>query len=92
MFICEACVAEGVRRLGSPHEGPAGSPGGELYRRSLLEGSPRLPVSEPSRGPECSFCGKRPDEVQGLVAGPEARICNECLALCEEILAEDGLS
>jgi hypothetical protein len=29
----------------------------------------------------CSFCGKRPDEVQGLagVLGRPARICNECI-------------
>jgi ClpX C4-type zinc finger len=35
----------------------------------------------------CSFCGKRPPEVQRMVAGPGAAyICESCLQLCNEIL------
>src|SRR6516225_927285 len=35
----------------------------------------------------CSFCGKRPPEVQRMVAGPGAAyICELCLQLCNEIL------
>jgi ATP-dependent protease Clp ATPase subunit len=37
---------------------------------------------------ECSFCGKRPDEVQRLIAGPTVYICDECIMLCVDILAE----
>ncbi|MFU0771660.1 MAG: ATP-dependent Clp protease ATP-binding subunit ClpX [Limosilactobacillus fermentum] len=41
----------------------------------------------------CSFCGKSQSEVQKIVAGPGVFICNECVALCQEIidreLAED---
>ncbi|MDQ7032158.1 MAG: ATP-dependent Clp protease ATP-binding subunit ClpX [Desulfonauticus sp.] len=37
----------------------------------------------------CSFCGKGQDEVERLIAGPNVYICNECVALCEEILAQD---
>jgi ClpX C4-type zinc finger len=36
----------------------------------------------------CSFCGKASDEVARLIAGPESAICNECVALCNDILAE----
>ncbi len=36
----------------------------------------------------CSFCGKRRDQVRKLIAGPGVRICDECVALCVEILAE----
>jgi hypothetical protein len=36
----------------------------------------------------CSFCGKQHTEVAKLIAGPTAMICNECVALCQEILAE----
>jgi ATP-dependent Clp protease ATP-binding subunit ClpX len=36
----------------------------------------------------CSFCGKRQDQVRKLVAGPGVWICNECVVLCVEILAE----
>jgi Clp amino terminal domain, pathogenicity island component/ClpX C4-type zinc finger len=37
----------------------------------------------------CDFCGKRADAVERLVAGPEALICDECLALCREIHEEE---
>ena len=39
--------------------------------------------------PSCSFCGKRHDEVGKLIAGPEVNICDECVQLCSEIVAED---
>ncbi|HVM31628.1 MAG TPA: ClpX C4-type zinc finger protein, partial [bacterium] len=37
----------------------------------------------------CSFCGKTQDEVKKLVAGPTVYICNECIALCNDILKEE---
>ena len=37
----------------------------------------------------CSFCGRTQDEVRKLIAGPGVYICDECVALCEDILAED---
>jgi ATP-dependent Clp protease ATP-binding subunit ClpX len=37
----------------------------------------------------CSFCGKRHDEVNKLIAGPDVNICDECVALCADIVAED---
>jgi hypothetical protein len=38
----------------------------------------------------CSFCGKRQDQVSKLIAGPTpaVAICNECVELCSEIVAE----
>jgi len=36
----------------------------------------------------CSFCGKPTTEVERLVAGPGVYICNECIALCNDILAQ----
>jgi ATP-dependent Clp protease ATP-binding subunit ClpX len=39
--------------------------------------------------PTCSFCGKRHDEVNKLIAGPDVNICDECVNLCSEIVAED---
>ena len=40
----------------------------------------------------CSFCGKRGTEVDKLIAGPTpaVAICNECVTLCAEIIAEEG--
>src|SRR6266853_1294829 len=37
----------------------------------------------------CSFCGKSKDSVRKFISGPSVYICNECSALCNEILAED---
>ena len=37
----------------------------------------------------CSFCGKSKDSVRKFISGPSVYICNECIALCNEILAED---
>ena len=38
--------------------------------------------------PLCAFCGKAQNEVKQLVAGPTIFICNECVALCRDIIAE----
>ncbi|HTB33908.1 MAG TPA: ATP-dependent Clp protease ATP-binding subunit ClpX [bacterium] len=38
---------------------------------------------------KCTFCNKPQDEVKKLVIGPAANICNECIALCSDILAEE---
>ncbi|ACL03159.1 ATP-dependent Clp protease ATP-binding subunit ClpX [Desulfatibacillum aliphaticivorans] len=37
----------------------------------------------------CSFCGKNQDEVKKLIAGPAVYICDECIELCNEIIAEE---
>ncbi len=37
----------------------------------------------------CSFCGKSKDSVRKFISGPSVYICNECVALCNEILAEE---
>lgn len=37
----------------------------------------------------CSFCGKSQREVKKLIAGPTVYICDECIELCNEIIAEE---
>lgn len=37
----------------------------------------------------CSFCGKNQNEVRKLIAGPSVYVCDECVALCNEIINED---
>jgi ATP-dependent Clp protease ATP-binding subunit ClpA len=37
----------------------------------------------------CSFCGKSQEQVKKLIAGPGVYICDECIDLCNEILAEE---
>ena len=34
----------------------------------------------------CSFCGKRQEQVNRIIAGPNVYICNECIDLCSSIL------
>ncbi len=41
------------------------------------------------QGPRCSFCGKSQNMVERLVAGPNVYICNECIALCNDILKDE---
>ncbi len=38
---------------------------------------------------KCSFCGKSQEQVRKLVAGPGVYICNECIELCNEIIADE---
>ena len=49
----------------------------------------------PSKGDDkskdlvCSFCGKGQEEVRKLIAGPTVYICDECIELCNDIIAEE---
>ncbi len=40
--------------------------------------------------PRCTFCGKTERQVRKLVAGPNASICDECIALCVDIISEES--
>lgn len=43
-----------------------------------------------SRDPvRCSFCGKSHKQVAKVIAGPGVYICNECITLCNDIIAEE---
>lgn len=44
---------------------------------------------EDQKGLKCSFCGKYQDQVKRLIAGPGVYICDECIELCNEIIAEE---
>ena len=37
----------------------------------------------------CSFCGKRQEQVNRIIAGPNVYICNECIDLCSSILRDE---
>ncbi|WP_311516300.1 ATP-dependent Clp protease ATP-binding subunit ClpX [uncultured Anaerococcus sp.] len=38
----------------------------------------------------CSFCGKDSSQVKRIIAGPNAYICNECVDLCKQIIAQES--
>ena len=47
------------------------------------------PPSDDPMNLSCSFCGKSQREVRKLIAGPTVYICDECIELCNDIIAED---
>lgn len=51
---------------------------------------PRAPLPPPASGFYCAYCGKAQEDVALLIAGPGPKlfICNECVDLCHEIVAE----
>ena len=53
------------------------------HPRNLPPGTGRLPALC------CSFCTKDKDSVTKLIAGPGVYICNECVGLCDLILADE---
>jgi hypothetical protein len=87
VFICEACVRAASELL------PKGDTLGAAlqYRPELPSGSDSVDdVAAAELAPHCSFCGKYPREVKAIVDGHTSRICDECLALCRDILDEQA--
>src|SRR5213076_3246124 len=63
-------------------------------RQGYLDGmanSPKIPVPGEDRLAtlSCSFCSKDKDAIAKLVAGPGVYICNECVDLCNLIIADE---
>ncbi len=50
----------------------------------------KTPIDDPANL-RCSFCGKSQREVRKLIAGPTVYICDECIELCNDIIAEDNV-
>lgn len=46
-------------------------------------------ISYNEDAPRCTFCGKSEHQVRKLVTGPSAAICDECIALCVDIISEE---
>ena len=46
-------------------------------------------MSEERKQLKCSFCGKSQEQVRKLIAGPNVYICDECVGLCTDIVAEE---
>jgi hypothetical protein len=51
----------------------------------------RYPPVEGGKTIYCSFCGKPQQDVLTIIAGPSVFICNECVGLCEGIVADAKL-
>jgi ATP-dependent Clp protease ATP-binding subunit ClpX len=71
-----------VTALGLPALGPATSIAGENFDVDRRRDDSNGNLS-------CSFCGKSQKEVKKLIAGPTVYICDECIGLCNDIIAEE---
>jgi kynureninase len=76
VYICDGCVGQAASALG-PGDGAA--TGTTAMTR----------LDSRARGQRCSFCGQPFYRVAGLAAARDARICTECIELCQEIFAEE---
>jgi predicted DNA-binding transcriptional regulator AlpA len=57
-----------------------------------LQGFAKRKPREAPPGPErCSFCGRSRTEIKKLIAGPGVYICDECVALCDELIGDEGV-
>jgi len=76
VYICDRCIG-GARAVMAGPGRTVGTPIATIAQ-----------VSEGSEGP-CSFCGKPRHQVAAVASAADARICDECLGLCDEILDEE---
>lgn len=77
VYICDGCIPTAM--------GVASGAGAEVTDRPAMAMVP----SHVEPALTCSFCGKSRTRVAGMAAGDDARICDECLDLCDEILVEE---
>ena len=50
-----------------------------------------MPMFREAREQGCSFCGRSAEQARGIVAGDGVGICDECVALARDVLAERGV-
>jgi NAD-dependent dihydropyrimidine dehydrogenase PreA subunit len=43
-----------------------------------------------AQAPRCSFCNKSSDQVRKIIAGRTASICDECVEVCDDIVADEA--
>lgn len=95
VFICNECIARCRQTIGPR---PSRIADDRMDPERTTEDLPALPATDdedvtaerkPPDETHCSFCGKVKTAVDRLVAGPTVYICNECIELCEDVLAEE---
>jgi ATP-dependent protease Clp ATPase subunit len=76
-YICDGCVSRAHAVIAEPGR-TAATPIATIQM-----------VNDEAGAEECSFCGKRRDQVAAMASAGDRRICDECLELCGEILSEE---
>lgn len=85
--VSEATLRAFLRQQAPQQSSPQAA--GKPQAPGKSQAGPALPWHRKSRGFRCSFCGKEQEQVRRLVAGPNVYICDECVALCNEIIAAE---
>jgi ATP-dependent protease Clp ATPase subunit len=95
VFICNECVVL-CRDIIGPRPAPSVTEPSQPERTTadlpaqlMTDDEDVTAEKKPPDESHCSFCAKLKTEVTKLVTGPTVHICNECVELCEDILAED---
>src|SRR5262245_58767567 len=101
VFICNDCVVACRAEVGPEPERPAPKAAGARMDTTLVDvpdSGPRCTMigralssgPAPGAGPECMFCGRAKNQVRAIVERASVRICNECVGLCEHIIAAEA--
>ena len=63
-----------------------------MFRKRKMTQDPSTKQSTPADSVpvRCSFCNKAQDDVKKVIAGPTVMICDECVAVCVNALADDA--
>jgi ATP-dependent protease Clp ATPase subunit len=77
VYICNGCISGAHAVIAEP---------GRAVRTPIAT---IQQVSDEAGTQQCSFCGKPRQQVAAMAATTDARICTECLELCDEIVEED---
>jgi ATP-dependent protease Clp ATPase subunit len=77
VYICDGCMRRAQAVIAEP--GWAASTASAAIEQ----------VSAETGAEQCSFCGKHRHQVAAMASAGDARICDECLKLCDEIVSEE---
>jgi ATP-dependent protease Clp ATPase subunit len=94
VFICVDCLVAHEALVAAAQAGAEDAAGaGTGHRVEHRPAGPTMPVDLPQRadfahlGPEaCSFCGAAPSDRDVIIHGYVARICDECVGVCRDIV------
>jgi ATP-dependent protease Clp ATPase subunit len=93
VFICNECVARCREVIGplpaADAEREPERTTADMPAQAFADDEDITAEKKPPDEHHCSFCNKLKIDVAKLVTGPTVYICNECIALCEDIIADD---